>query len=819
MQKRSCSGTENFPERSEKKNRQNRFVSFFILLPIVLLGFTIRSFSFFLPTQNDVRREIYKDISGEPYLIDTDSYFYLRMAERMAETGQPFLFLQENADPLRGTRQNTDADIPPDPMLLPLITWGLWRVLSCLFPVTVLQIARWIAPVFGSLTAIPVFLYLRKRAGLFGAAVGALIIETAIPLVSGTTSGVFDTDALLGFLPLSMMLSFLQSLQTSDLKKRFFFVFCSACCFALLSTLWTGYFAYFWLLLISGLLCFLFSSRSRSRRISLQSFAFTVLLSLIFLFLFQGTKGVLSLIQSLSTAAALHPRPDSLPSVFLFTGEMHPLRFLPVISGENIFSLFGANQDSILNRLGGISLFLTALAALPLTAWLFLRYPSDPADPVSLNATRILRSEAALLLPWFLGSLVLSVLARRFAKVTVLPLAVLAGRGVESITNWPPLKKDRWRPFFCMGFVALLLVPSGLYSIFFSRNVTPSATDSLQQAMAEVRKRTDDSAIIAGWWDDGYFMEDTARRRCIGDGMTDSGTACAARMVFTAKALLTEDPVQTHGIFRMLENAGAMPFMRLIDWGFSQPEAMNLLLKLASTHPIPNGAGIDAEHKGRASKGSAEFLMSQAGLSAAQCAELSSLLFPEEEPPILLTLSSDLLAKWIPLAYYGFWDPVAGQSEAVTGIQVSRQSVPLRPGEVCTLHIGTDEASLVLRADDAGLPEIVETSAPRFLQCSSVSVWRNGKLLRRNEFDDSGPAIILLLEGDQICAFVCGNSMQKSMLVRLFICKDCSLSSFRLLTEVLSKETEEEPCSAQRRLIHNEPAAWCTQVWQLLQES
>ena len=810
---------ESLRDQQKKRKKAARFLPFCILLPIVLLGFGIRSFSFFLPTQNDICGEIYRDASGEPYLIDTDSYFYLRMAEQMAETGHPFLYLQVSEDPLRGARQNIDAATPADPMLLPLITWGIWRILSSLFPVTVLQVSRWIGPVFGSLAAIPVFLYLQKRAGLFGAVVSALFIETAIPLVSGTVSGVFDTDALLGLLPLSMMLFFLRSLQAASLKKQLLYGFCTACSFALIAALWTGSFAYFWLLLITGLLCCLFSSRSRDRKIPLRGLFFSVLPSLLFLFLLRGTNGVMSLVQSLSAAAALQPRPDSLPSAFLFTSEMHPLRFLPVISGGKILSLFGANQDSILGRLGGISIFLTALAGLPLTAWHPPRHQSDPSGSVSSGTARALRSEAAVLLPWFLGSLILSVLARRFAKVTVLPLAVLAGLAAGSIANWPSLKKDRWRPFFCMFFLALWVVPSGLYSVLFSTNDLPSATDSLHQAMAEVRNSTEDSAVITGWWDDGYFMEATARRRCIGDGMTDSSAACAARIVLTAKALLTEDPVRMQGIFRMLENAGAVPFVRLTDWGFSQSEAMDLLLKLASAAPSPERVGIAADDETWAAETSAEDLMKQAGLSASQCVELSSLLFPADQPPILLALSSDLLAKWIPLAYYGLWDPAAGQSKAASGIQVSRQSVSLRPGEACTLHMGADEASLVLRADASGLPIIDEASDPRFLQCASVSVWQEGQLLRRNESGNPGSDLILLIEGDRICAFVCGNSLQNSMLVRLFICKDRSLSSFRLLTEVLSRATEEEPCSAQRRLIHDDPAAWCTQVWQLLPES
>ena len=789
------------PRSSQKKSR-GHLAACLLFAAILLLGFGLRAVAFFLPGQNPVWADLYRDAQGEPYLTDPDSYFYLRQAEQMAETGRPCLFLPAGADALRGARLDAENEAAADPMLLPFLTWLLWRLQFFLFPVSVVQVARWIGPLFGSLAALPVFLYLRRRVGLFGAAVGALMIETSIPLVTGTTSGVFDTDALLGLLPLSQQLLHIRSLQEPSGRRQLLFGAGSAVCFGLLSCLWTGAPAYFWLMAVSGLLCCLAHWLRGAGRPPLWGFAANVAGSLLLLFLLQGGDGPLSLLRFFAVINGLRPTAGAFPSVFRFTGEMQPLRLMPFGVGGGLLSLFGANQDSIFGRLGGLCAFLAALSAIPLC-----RFAEKRPQPESVSAapapSHALRAEAAVLLPWLLGSLLISLAARRFTKVAVLPLCVLAGLAAGSLARLPALRQDRARPLYCFFLAALLVLPSGLYSFSFSRGSVPSATDPMQQAMETVRAETPPDAVVAAWWDDGYFIEEAARRRALGDGMTDGSVSCASRFFFLSRALLSSDLRQAAAILRMLEYAGAEPLLRLTAWGLSQPEAAELLLSLCAA----------AEDPAEVSR-----VLARSGLSASRQQELSALLFPEGSPPLLIKISSDLLKKWIPLCWYGRWDPAAGASAPVSGLSASRASAPLLPGETCTLQMGAAGLPLCLRMDAQGIPEVTDASDPSLLRWGSVSVWRDGVLLRQTENGVSDKALLLLLEGENVCAFVCDESLRNSLLIRLFVCGDRSQTTFRLITEVLSAETAAEKSGAQRRLTFEEPTGWCTQVWELISQ-
>ena len=799
---------------TDRDRRRGKGVSLLLLLGIVAVGFFIRSLAFFQIPLSEAKKEVYRDDTGVPYLTDPDSYYYLRMAEQMAETGQPYLFLREEDDPLRGSRMDTEGEGIADPMLLPAVTWFIWRLLSRLFPITVLQVAEWIGPLFGSLAAIPVFLYLRRRAGLFAAAVGALVMETAIPLVSGTTAGVLDTDALLGLIPMSMILCFLRSLQASESGKQCGFGVGCALFFGLLSALWTGYYAYFWGMIATGLLYSLLSVWFGKNGRPLRGFVFSSAACLMALFLLRGAEGIRGLGQLMTVTGALAPTVGVFPSVFLSTGEMQPLPFFPSVSLRNVFSLLGTNQDSLVGRMGGLAALATALAALP-AEWFFRRKERGGLSETGAQSGRyLLTAEAAVLLPWLLGSLVLTVMARRMAKIAVLPLAVLCGLGAGTLAKGFPFGKSRERIFFCGLLTALLIVPAGLYSSSFSRNSLPSAADSVIQAMTAVRERTDEKTVLAGWWDDGYLMQEAACRRTLGDGMTDSSVSCAARFFFLARALLTDDPAQMQGILRMLENCGAEAFNRLTAWGRSQQEAAAILLELTALIPLQQ------EDAGASEQINApERLLRGAGFSEAQREELMSLLDPEEKPQILLKLGSDLLWRRNAICRYGFWDPATGTSDPVSGMLVSKRSGLLTKETTCRLEMGDAALALLLRMDDDGLPVVDAASDPLFSHCGSVHIWREGKCLRVSKTAVSGPALFLILDGDRVSAFLCGDELKNSMLVRLFVCGDRTVPGCQLFTETYSILTEDEPSLTQRRLRYDDPAEWCTQIWRVLPET
>ena len=113
-----------------------------------------------------------------------DSYFYLRFATEMAESGEAFLYNKRGEDPLMGQRSRADSG-QGLPIFLSTLAYYLWRFLSLFWQVSVLRIARWMGPVFGSLAAVPAFLYVKRRTNLAGgiaAACGGQRCFAALPL-------------------------------------------------------------------------------------------------------------------------------------------------------------------------------------------------------------------------------------------------------------------------------------------------------------------------------------------------------------------------------------------------------------------------------------------------------------------------------------------------------------------------------------------------------------------------------------------------------------------------------------------------------------
>ena len=173
-----------------------------LLLGIVLLGFAVRMAAIAMPLAGDEARAACTAEDGGPYLSEMDSYYYLRLTRQMAEEGRPFAVNARLSDPLMGSRRAEDTGGRGEPMLLPLVTWAIWRALSAFFPLTPLALARWLAPLLASLAAVPAYLYVRRRTNRAGAERDRRTVVSAkagyrVPICRETVlpSGVFSETA------------------------------------------------------------------------------------------------------------------------------------------------------------------------------------------------------------------------------------------------------------------------------------------------------------------------------------------------------------------------------------------------------------------------------------------------------------------------------------------------------------------------------------------------------------------------------------------------------------------------------------------------
>ncbi len=777
---------------------------------VLAIGFGVRMASVSLSAIPEAKRDFFRDDGGDPYLTEIDSYYYVRMACRMAEENRIILFNDRETDPLTGPRIGGTAE-EKDPLLLSVIAFCLWKVLSLFSSVSVIQVCRWIGPMISPLAGIPVFFYVRRRTNTAGAVTGALLAATAIPFAGHTYAGFFDTDCLLAVLPLCIILAQLRAMQESDFRKQILYSALSALSFAALSLSWSGYYAWFWLAAIGGAIGGILSllhARGGSpggRTKALRGAGVSILLSLLMLAAIRGADGIEDLC---GAGAQYHSVFDvsAFPFALRHTEEMQPLVAFPDLRTEGIFSLLKGGANSLLNRGGGLLPWLAALL------WLIpgiFRLKAGKAGgkasdkgakcvPGRMYAPETIEpwlQEAGLVGLWLAAGIWLALKYRRAAEIAVLPLTVLAGLGVGFVSE---LLKGQGSAIRQRALAAALTLAVGTGTVTgalaISRANVPGIAEAVAQAMAYTRVNEPDNAVIASWWDDGYYMQYEGRRRTLADGGFNSGT----RAFFLARALLTGNPAEAAGIFRMLETSGTGASLFLAGHGIADAEAAVLLLRMA---PLSR-------------KNAKEMLEAETALSPEEQTELLNMTHPEENVPLLLTLSSDMLKKLDAISYYGLWDMEQQNQHTSLYRQVSESSGTIIPGSAIRFTMSGSEEELTVLITEDGDAELIRDPKTMYYNTSKLSLWENGECRWEKDLGGSGPAVILLKEGDRLCAFACNSELRDSLLVRLFVCGDRSVSG-----------TEEAGCwygdiregdSRIRSLLNaDDRTAWGVRVWRM----
>ena len=767
------------------------------LLLVVLLCAGVRVSSFWLPGIPESKRAFFQDVEGEPYLTEMDSYFYARMARTMAEENGIRLYNHRLSDPLMGPREKETPASQGDPLLLSILTFWIWKGLSLFFGVSVIQVARWIGPAFGALAAVPAFLYVRRRTNLPGGVTAGILAGAAIPFVCHSFAGFFDTDSLLGVLPLGMVTAFLTAVQEKRIRRQAGFSLLSGACFGLLSLTWSSFHTYFWLLvlggILSGLLILAVPSRIpfRRRLTALRGFGMTVGCALLFLLLLRGPTGVRVLGNVLSTFRSVTGGgPSAYPYAHQYTSEMQAIPGLPE---GGMLSLFQGGTESLLNRLGGVIPCLLAAAGVILILLIpFLRRREGEQAPAAEERLAGL-SETGILILWLAAGLKLSLGSQRIAEIAALPFAVLAGLGVGTLTGmarrWPAARGilSGALPAVCCVSVVL-----GAWSCAW--NDIPYATDARAEAMEWIRDNTPAETALASWWDDGYFNQYTSRRRDLADGGSSSGVL----NYYLGHILLSDQPAEAAGLLRMLENSSTAAVSFLTARGMTELETAKLLPKLVS---LPR---TEAE----------ALLCRETALEETDRTTLLDRTHPAENPPLYLVLSTDLLSKAGALTYYGLWDPEAGRPGSGAYFLMSRASRPIERNTECVFSMGGSGEELRIRRDAAGEPELVRDPKNMFYNASSLSRWKDGKRTGFLELEGDGPAVFLLEEEGRFCAFACSPNLRDSLLVRLFVCGDREVPGFEAVGTWLGAENG-DPALTQTRINARDLAACSVQLWRV----
>ncbi len=777
-----------------------------MLILVLIYAFLVRAHVYFLPAFSEEEKHYLQDEEGEPYLIEMDSFFFFRKAAEMKEAGEVSIYNYRSEDSLIGQRVYEVRDEGGTPLGLSATAYLLWRFFFSFFGVTLTQVAIWMGPVFGSLAAIPAFFYVRRRTGMIGGVVAGILVGCAVPFVIHTHAGFFDTDMVLAVLPLLFLLGQMRSMQEESIRKQIGFALLSAAAISVMSYFWVAFNAYFLLAVICTALTSLiillvpsktFPQPSRRRRwLVIRGGLVSLLTSALLLFITGGIRALRQLLAVLELfRSATGTGSAAMPDAYVFTSEMRMLR---KTYGSSLRSMISANTRSILGMLGGAIPCVLAALMIPFTFIVLWRKLRDQDEEVSREGREeipLFIVDAGFLLPWLLLSLKLAFTSVRYAEISVIPVSLLCGLTVGRIVRVMENRTEK-RKMLMTSAAVLLAVVTVFPVCYGSWKAAGSGkslvTDSKAQAMAYIRENLPENTAVAGWWDDGYYTEYSTRRRTLADGGSSSGRL----NWLIGKALMTDDPRLSEGIFRMVNESGTEALDFLLKEGMEGAKAADLLIRILA---------CDRE-------GAAE-LLREAGV------DLSILekTHPEESNGIVLTLSTDLFAKLGAICYYGFWDPGHEAVGAFTDIRFSSESVSLNESGEADLGMLQSGVVLHITEDSPGhITALYRDAQGGVYNLGRICVWQNGIKIQDEQTvpETRSPSLVLVKEGERYCGIICTKNLCDSMLIRLLFCEDNNVEGMRLI-DTWYGDTEKEPCAAQSRINYMSQTTWATQVWQI----
>ena len=776
------------------------------LLPLILIllyAFLARARAYSMPATASEEKQYVLDENGEPYLTEMDSYYYLRKTTEMAEAGKATLFDYRTDDLKIGQKLRKVPHSSFMPEGLPSLAYLLWRYIFSLFGVTLTQFAIWMGPVLSGLAAIPAFLYVRSRVGLMGGVVAGVLAGCAIPFVIHTHAGFFDTDMFLGILPLTYLLSQLKSMQEEKLKRQILFALLSAVGISGMYCVWGAARTYFLLALLCAILPSLIvlflPSKILPEHPWLRKFKvfrgalLSHLFSIGLLFLVDGSEAMDRLLNAFGTIRfATGVSSAAMPNAFKYTGEMMTIR---KIAGWSPLKLYLANTRSLLGMLGGALPCFLAGVMIPLTI-LFLIFPIKRSEEEAKERKESVIPtvvEVVFFLPWLFFSLKYAFTGVRYAEIAVLPIAVMSGLLLGQIAKCVKPKKEVLQKCFlaaCIMLSVFTAFPAAYGAWKCSGQSASLVSDGRAQAMEYLRENTPKDAAVAGWWDDGYYIQYEGQRRSLSDGGSSSGRL----NWFLGRALMTDDPKLSAGIFRMINESGLDVLYALMNGGMDETDAIDLLLQI-----LP----MEREEA--------------AGVLKAANADESILeeTHPLDSNTVALTLSTDLMGKIDAIAYYGFWDPREGKMTESVNYRISRSSAALDENGKADLTMINSGIVLHVTEDAQGhVSADYHDAQGKAYELGRICVYEDGVKIQDERIprDEPKPSLVLVKEGDRYCGVICTDNLTDSVFLRLLLCEDKSISNIKYLGTWYGN-AENEPCEAQRRIDHSKHTAWATQLW------
>ncbi len=789
-------------------------------------------------TEEEIDRYVGTDGDYSP---DVDTYYYLRKAKEFSRGGINSITLAVHRadDPMCTTGDAIAREANGTmPMLLPAsaaLTWYGLRLIGV--DVSIYTVTIRFCSFLLSLFVIPVYLFLRKRTSWLAAVLGALLVALEMPFFRHSHAGFFDTDAMIGFWALVLVLSLFECFVAKKRKNQVFYGALSLVALAFLRFTWTAFFIYgvisagtAMMGVVGVRLCGKFNREQRKSLMIPVAFWVAVVVSSLAL----GWNSFVSLAKGFVSASA---KAGDWPSETMYITELNKVS---ISDGDSLwyhFVVVGRDITSVTGGIIALLLLLVLVIICVVELIRFIRCRSEKTDEVFLLSAS---------LTWLAGTTILAFFGARYMEFFTLPSAIIIGLKFDCIKKFCEKRTISGRrvlyvlvgfllfgamvlkfpiaavitsaTVFAAGwyistrekasvlavfFAVAVLLPIGISCYAICAQEEPYVERPIEEAMIWVRENTASDSVLADFWNLGYIYQYYGERRTIADGGTYNGQF----FYWLAVMEVTENHQLSAGIARMLQNCGIDGSEYAQDLTGDANGARALLIDIL---PLTRA---DAETK----------LQEAYGFSGEQIKRLLNYTHPEECPDIYFAVSHNTFNLVSSFLIYWNWGDESKKSPE-GGTYYSKEAI-LHPqeGEIkyLKLSLGADDSvgvQVALEAHGDELAGAVVTNKGSF-NCGREIYFKDGDIIfdRKAEgFDGSTQeeemlfeeALLLVEEKGMVSAVLLDKAAVDSVFINLFLKNGMNQSVFE---KVYDSEDGE---GVQARIFDNSSIS----IWKLKTE-
>jgi len=585
-------------------------------------------------------KEQFRDDDGNLYILGIDPYYYLRQSSNLLENGHP-------GTEIIGGESKDMFRLPPKGVSSPL-NFHLWmiafvhKLLNLFLEIPLVLSFFLIGTIFSALSVIPSFFIGRRiTKNNVGGFFTAMLIAVSQFFVARTTGESSDTDVYTVFFPLLITWLFLESFESSKLKRGLFYSVLAGISVGLFSSAWSGWWYVFDFTLASMgtyLLYRLFQNRNKVveyiksseclNNLKVGLTYFVTSLSLVFVLI--GKDSLFSFITG--------------PFSFLSLKDVGVRSIWPNIQ-TTVAELNVQALSNVINTLGGRLVFFLALVGIFFT--IFIK------DKHGRNDIKIF----VILTIWFAASLYATTKGVRFilqaTPVFAISFGAFLGISWAYASKWLHkninLSKNisKITMFILLALFLIQPIQAGYDQAYGS---VPSMNDGWYDTLSKINNEAPQEAVITSWWDFGYWFMAVGNRPATFDGAAQVGYDA----YWVGKSLITADEKLTVGLVKMV-NCGQ-------DSGFNE------LNKVIKNH----AKSIDVlEEIIVEDKDSAIAILSDNGLSSLEIASVIKYTHCDAPVDYYIT-SEDMVGKAGVWGHFGSWDfNKAMMYQAISGLERS----------------------------------------------------------------------------------------------------------------------------------------------------